>query len=148
MSNQEIRVNDIVLMKNNKPIDRKGGKLSQKRLSRYAATKISEKGVVTLKNTSGLTLNKKYNVANVKHYFQEVSNNTSSTAICSSNFSSDAPDEIVEMISIVCLAAVKTFIEKCETDNSIKSTCQKWSKIAEGKGLRFFREFILIRGNL
>ena len=67
MSNLEIRVNDTVLMKNNKRIDRKGGKFSQKWLDPYTVTKISKKGVVTLKNTSGLILNKKYNVANLKH---------------------------------------------------------------------------------
>ena len=28
----------------------------------------------------------------------------------------------------------KNYIEKCETCNSIKSICRKWSKIVEGKG--------------
>ena len=59
---------------------------------------ISEIGVVTLKNTSGLILNKKYSVANLKHYFQEESDDISSTAIRLSNFWSDALDKIVEMI--------------------------------------------------
>ena len=103
MSNPEIRVDDMVLMKNNKPIDRKGGKFSQKWLVPYTVTKISEKGVVTLQNTSGLIFNKKYNVANLKHCFQEESDDTSSTAIRSSNFWSDAPDEIVEMILLYVL---------------------------------------------
>ena len=43
MSNPEIRVDDMVLMKNNKRTDRKGGKFSQKWLSPYTVTKISEK---------------------------------------------------------------------------------------------------------
>ena len=97
MSNPEIRVDDMVLMKN-KRIDRKDGKFSQKWLGPYVVTKISEIGFVTLKNTSGLILNKKYSVANLKHYFQEESDDISSTAIRLSNFWSDAPDEIVEMI--------------------------------------------------
>ena len=71
MSNPDMRVDDMILMKNNKPIDRKGGKFSQKWLGPYTVTKLSEKGVATLKNTSGLILNKKYNVANLKHYLQE-----------------------------------------------------------------------------
>ena len=40
MSNPEIRVDDMVLMKNNKRIDRKVGKLSQKWLGPYTVTKI------------------------------------------------------------------------------------------------------------
>ena len=88
VSNSEIRVDDMMLMKNNKRIDRKGGKFS----GPYTVSKISEKGVVTLKNKSGLILNKKYNVANLKHYFQEESDDTPSTAIRSSNFWSDASD--------------------------------------------------------
>ena len=43
MSNQEINVDDMVLMKNNKAIDCKGGKFSQKWLGPYTVTKISEK---------------------------------------------------------------------------------------------------------
>ena len=64
-------------MKNNKRIDGKGGKFSQKCLGPYTVTKISQKGVVDLKNTSCLILNKKYNVANLKKYFQEEPDNTS-----------------------------------------------------------------------
>ena len=47
MSKTEIRVDDMVLMKNNKRIDRKGGKFSQKWFGSYTVTKISEKGVMT-----------------------------------------------------------------------------------------------------
>ena len=85
----------MVLMKTNKRINRKGRKFLQKWLGLYTVTKLSEKWVVTLKNTSGLILNKKYNVYNLRHYFQEEFDDTSSTAIRSSNFWSDAPDEIV-----------------------------------------------------
>ena len=55
-----------------------------------------------MKNTSGLILNKKYNVANLKH-FQEESDDTLSIAILSLNFWSDVPDEIVEMILLYAL---------------------------------------------
>ena len=71
MSNLEIRVDDMVLMKSNKRIGQKGGKFSQKLLHPYTVNKISEKGVVTLKNISSLILNKKYNVANLKHFFKK-----------------------------------------------------------------------------
>ena len=67
-----------------------------------------------MKNTSGLILNKKYNVANLKH-FQEESDDTSSTAILTLNFWSDAPDEIVEMILLYALQQSKNSIEKCGT---------------------------------
>ena len=84
-----------------------------------------------MKNISGLILNKKYNVANLKHYFQEESDDTSSTAIRSSNLWSDAPDEIVKMILLYALQPSRN------SYNSIKSSCQKWSKIVEGKGSAF-----------
>ena len=90
-----------------------------------------------MKTTSSLILNKKYNIANLKHYFQEESGDTSSTAIRSSNFWSDAPDEIVRMILLYALQQSRNSIEKSETCNSIKSTCRKWSKTAEGKGSAF-----------
>ena len=93
MSNPEIRVDDMMLMKNNNRIDQKGGKFSQKWLGLFKVTKTSEKGVVTLKNASGV--DSQYNVANLKHCFQEESDDTSSTPIRSSKFWSDAPDEIV-----------------------------------------------------
>ena len=79
-------------MKSNKRVDREGEKFSQKWLDHYTVTTISEKGVMTLKNISGLILDKKYNVANLKHYFQH-----------SSNLWSDAPDEIVKMILLYAL---------------------------------------------
>ena len=93
----------MVFMKNNKRTDWKGGKFSQKWLGPYTVTKISEKGVVTLETTSGLIHNKKYNLANLKNYFQDKSDDTSLTAIRSSNFWSDAPDKIVEMILLYAL---------------------------------------------
>ena len=64
----------------------------------YTIAEISEKRFVTLKNISSLILSNKYNVANLKHYFQEESDNTLLTTIRSSNFWSDALDEIVEII--------------------------------------------------
>ena len=85
MSNPAITVDGMVLRKNNKPIDWKGGRFSQKWLGPYTVTKISEKRVVTLENTSGLILGKKCKVANIKHDFDD----TSSIAIRSSNFWSD-----------------------------------------------------------
>ena len=87
-----------------------------------------------MKNTSGLILNKKYNVAILKHYFQKESDDTPSTAIRSSNFWSDAPDEIVEMILLYALQQSRNFIEKCETYKSIKLPCRRWSKKVERKG--------------
>ena len=41
------------------------------------------------------------------------------------------------MILLYALQRSRNSIEKCEIYNSIKSTCQKWSKIAEGKGPGF-----------
>ena len=99
--------------------------------------KYLQKLVATLKTTSSLILNKKYNVANLKHYFQEESDDTSSTAIRSSNFWSDAPDEIVEMILLYALQQSGNSVEKCKNYNSIISTCLKWLKIVKVKGPAF-----------
>ena len=49
MSKTEIKMNEIVLLKNNKRFDRKGRKFSQKWLGPYTVMNISNKGVATLK---------------------------------------------------------------------------------------------------
>ena len=41
---------------------------------------ISDKGVVTLKNASGVTLKNKYNIVQIKHYIQELDNKSKSTS--------------------------------------------------------------------
>ena len=67
MSKTEIKVDDIVLLKNNKQFYWKGGKFLQKWLGPYTVMNISDKGVVILKNASGVTLNNKYNIVQLKH---------------------------------------------------------------------------------
>ena len=59
MSQTEIKVDDIVLLKINKRFDRKCGKFSKKWLGPYTVMNISDKGVATLKNASGVTLKNK-----------------------------------------------------------------------------------------
>ena len=59
MCRTEIKVDDIMLLKNNKRFDWNGGKFSQKWLGPDAVIYISDKGVVTLKNASGMTLKNK-----------------------------------------------------------------------------------------
>ena len=61
MSKTEIKVDDIVLLKN-KRFDWKGGKFSQKWLNPYTVMNVSDKGVATLKNGLGVTLKNKYNI--------------------------------------------------------------------------------------
>ena len=41
------------------------------------------------------------------------------------------------MILLYALQQSRNYIEKCETYNSIKPTCRKWSQIVEGKGPAF-----------
>ena len=67
MSKTEIKVDDIMLLKNNKRFDRKSGKFSQNWLGPYTVTNISDKGVATLKNISRVALENKYNVVQLKH---------------------------------------------------------------------------------
>ena len=59
MSQTEIKVDDIVLLKINKRFDRKCGKFSKKWLGPYTVMNISDKGVATLKNALGVTLKNK-----------------------------------------------------------------------------------------
>ena len=66
MSKTEIKMDDIVLSKNNKRFDRRVGKFSQKWLGPYTVMNISDKGVATLKNASGVTLKNKYNIVQLK----------------------------------------------------------------------------------
>ena len=55
-------------------------KFSQKWLGPYTVMNISDKGVVTLKNASGVTLKNKYNIVQIKHYIQELDNKSKSTS--------------------------------------------------------------------
>ena len=96
---------------------------------------VSSRGIlVNNESTSRLPMKSLLSWCTISSAKAKESDDTSSTAIRSSNFWSDAPDEIVEMILLYALQQSRNSIEKCETYNSIKSTCRKWSKIGEGKG--------------
>ena len=136
MSKTEIKVDDIVLLKNNKRFDRKGGRFSQKQHDPYTVTNISDKGVATLKNASGVTLKNKCNIVQLKHYIQGEDDKLKSTSNEeSANFGNHVPDEIVEMILLYAVQQSENSFpkHKCETYASIKSTCRKWARIIEGK---------------
>ena len=81
---QKKQTNEIMIVyiclkqKNFKQSDRKGGKFSQKWLGRYTVMNIPDKGVATLKNTSGVTLRNKYNIVQLKHYIQGADNKSKS----------------------------------------------------------------------
>ena len=70
LSKTESKVDDIVLLKNNKRFDREGGKFSQKWFGPYTVVSTPDKGVATLKNALGLTLKKTCNIVQLKHYIQ------------------------------------------------------------------------------
>ena len=107
---------------------------------------VSSRGIlVKNESTSRLPMKSLLSWCTISSAKAKESDDTSSTAIRSSNFWSDAPDEIVEMILIYALQQSKNYIEKCETYNSIKSICQKWSKIAEGKGPVFLARVYIDR---
>ena len=80
ISKTKIKGNDIVLLKNNKRFDRKGGKFSQKWLSPYNVMNISDKGVVTLKSALEGILKNKYKIVQLKYYIQESGNKSRSTS--------------------------------------------------------------------
>ena len=70
MSKTEIKVDDIMLLKSSKRFDRKGWKFSQKWIGPHTVMNISDKGVATLTNASGVTLKNKYNIVQLKNYIQ------------------------------------------------------------------------------
>ena len=137
MSKTKIKVDDILLLKNNKRFDWKGGKFLQKRLDPYTAMNISDKGVATSKDASEVTLTNKYNIVQLKHYIQGADNKSKSTPNEeSANLWNHAPDEIVETILLYAVQQSENSLpgHKSETYASIKSTCRKWARIIEGKG--------------
>ena len=80
MSKTEIKVGDIVLLKNNKRYDGKDGKFSQKWLIPYTVMNISDEGVATLQNALGVTLKNKYNIVQLKHFIQGADDKSKSTS--------------------------------------------------------------------
>ena len=98
---------------------------------------ISDKGVATLKNASGVTPKNKYNIVQLKQYIQGADDKSKSTSNEEpANFWNHAPGEIVEMILLYALQQWENSVpgHKCETYASIKSTCRKWARIIDGKG--------------
>ena len=97
---------------------------------------ISDKGVATLKNASGVTLKNKYNTVQLKHYIQGADNKSKSISNEeSADFWNHAPDEIVGILLYAVEQLENSFPgHKCETYASIKSTCHKWARITKGKG--------------
>ena len=67
LSKTEMKVDVIVLLKNNERFDRNGRKFSQKWLGPYIVMNISDKVVATLKNASVLTIKKTCNIVQLKH---------------------------------------------------------------------------------
>ncbi|XP_047137453.1 uncharacterized protein LOC124813956 [Hydra vulgaris] len=118
----ENKVDDIVLLKNNKRFDRKGGKFSQKWLGPVTVVNISEKGVATLKNVLGLTLEKIYNIVQLKTYIQEADDKLKPILVEGpAYFWNHAPDEIVEMILSLSYKIEVDIDAEAEVDNRIYS---------------------------
>ena len=65
-SSVTMKVGDLVLLKNNKKADRKGGKFKYSWLGPYVINSLSKKGIATLQTSNGVILKKKYNIANLK----------------------------------------------------------------------------------
>ena len=59
----QVRIDDKVLLWNDRRQDRKGGKLSNRWLGPYVVKNVNAKGVVTVANQNGVTIKKKYNIS-------------------------------------------------------------------------------------
>ena len=126
LSKTEVKVDDILLLKNNKRFDRKGGKFSQKWLGPYTVVNISDKGVATLKNASELTLKKTCNVVQLKHYIQGADKKSKSTSndrvfwktkVCQPNKSS---------LQVTLLWLKNELYERTEADRDILESKDVW----------------------
>ena len=136
LSKTEIKVDDIVLLKNNKPFDWKGVKFPQKWVSPYTVMNISDKEVANLKNVWGVTLKNKYNNVQLKRYIQGADGKSKSTLNKeSANFWNHAPDEIVEIILLYGVQQSDNSFpgHKWEIYAKIKSTRCRWSRIIQGE---------------
>ena len=60
----------LVLLRNNKRNDKKGGKFTPTWIGPYTVIAISEKGATTLKNAASHVLKTKYNFSQLKPYHE------------------------------------------------------------------------------
>ena len=79
-SNSEIKVGDLILLRNNKRRVRKGGTISFAWLGPYIVSEITPKGVTTLKKRDGQILNVKCNLSQLKLYVEEKTADTGGDA--------------------------------------------------------------------
>ena len=131
LSKTEISAGDTVLLRNNKRNDRKGGKFTQKWIGPYTVTNITEKGAATLKNSSGHILKTKYNVSQLRPYFELEIESPNGKDV--SKFWDAAPDEIIEKILFMVINQSSILGPKCETINNMRRTCQRWARILESE---------------
>ena len=80
-SNSEIKVGDLILLRNNKRTVRKGGTISFAWLGPYIVSEITPKGVTTLKKRDGQILNVKCNLSQLKLYVEEKTADTGGDTI-------------------------------------------------------------------
>ena len=137
MSKREIKVDDIVLLKNNLI-----GSLRSFHKNRSVLTllwiSLTNELVATLKNASGVTLKNKYNIVQLKYYTPGADDKSKSTSNEEAgDFWNHAPDENVEMILLYVVQQTENSYSghRCDTYASIKSKCCKWAHIIEEKGL-------------
>ena len=114
----EIVKDQLVLLRNNKRNDRKGGKFTPKWIRPYTVIAISEKGATTLKNAARHVLKTKYNVSQLKPYHEPEP---------SKFWDVDAPDKIIEVILVMTIKqSSHSFPDhECETFNSMRQTCRR-----------------------
>ena len=67
---------DLILLRNSKRKDKKGGKFSFALLGPYIVSKNTPKGVTTLKTREGEILNVKYNISLLRLYVNEKTDDT------------------------------------------------------------------------
>ena len=148
-----IQVNSMVLLKNQKRADRKGGKFTYKWTGPYEVQSITMKGLCKLKNKDGAVLSKSYNVSLLKPYQDPNEANeyvpdekppTSGENISDEKPAEEntevswdiLPDEIMEMIILYANSG-----GEITTYNSLMLTCQRFQRILSKSFGRIYVQF-------
>lgn len=115
----EMRVGQLVLMKNNKNVHRMGGKLEDKWLGPYEIVKCLDKGRVKLKNLqSGKTLKNTYHAVNLKIYNSADENNACEVV----------PEVTLNVLSEKEKECLRCFIDQDIIESTVICSYQKLSE--------------------
>ena len=144
-----IKPKDEVLLKDQRRIDRKGGKFSFKWLGPYIVESITKSGLCELRNNRGIVLAKKYSISLLKplEVPDEIDVDVSDEKPPNSPQDNvDFPDEMPfnssqvnwsrlpeEIMEIILVKAVESSSNLVVTYNSLVGTCSRFRRLLKGR---------------